>query len=125
MTAKDPLSQYAQHVTEPEHVFDPEKYVSNCSLTGMSLMFLTAITFQYVRGNSYLTGYLNDCRIEIFGSHLQGYQVYLWHRGEREDIVRSNMSPEVFHTPTANPAQALLDFIEQVYLKKTRGRVEV
>lgn len=98
-TKRDPLQSFADHAFNPQNVWDPEQFIQGRTMNGKleGTEADSSLRMQYCHGNSYAEGYLNASAIRIFGSHLQGYQIWIFPLGENFHEVQSKIRPLSIH----------------------------
>jgi len=96
---RDPLQKFADHVFNPNNVWDPEQYIQNRTMSGKLTGHCSdsSLRMQYCHGNSYAEGYLGDTAIRIFGSNLQGYQIWVFPLGLDFKEAQSTRRPLYVH----------------------------
>lgn len=70
-----PVQHYLDYVSNEDHVWNDEKYITSRQLQGTSFDHETSLTMQYCRGASFARGMIGNTKIKIYGSTLQGFQV--------------------------------------------------
>lgn len=73
--ALDPIGRFLEYVTNPKHIWDPEKYLTVRNDNGMCGSVEVSLRYQYCMGSSYLTGTVGNLKLQIFYSQLQGFQI--------------------------------------------------
>lgn len=80
MEQQNPLKcdfrEMVDYLTDPDNVWNPEKYIPTRTLNGRSFGQESQIRFQYVRGSAYAEGYVGNWKFELFFSNLQGWQLH-------------------------------------------------
>lgn len=91
------FTDFIKHITNPDHVWNHEKYVGSRTLNGSEHGIESSVRFQYCRGNAFAEGYVGNLKFRIYYSDLQGFQMYTQPIENKEDIQIGNR-PVTFHS---------------------------
>lgn len=112
------FTDFIKHITNPDHVWNHEKYVGSRNLSGSEAGMESSVRFQYCHGNAFAEGYVGNLKFRIYYSQLQGFQVYVKHLNADLPVQDAVSRPVTFHpdgsgiSNTYNPNK--LDIIQWV-----------
>lgn len=70
------FTEMVEYLTDPDNVWNPDKYIPSRSMHGHSFGKESQIRFQYVRGAAYAEGYVGNWKFMLYYSNLQGWQLH-------------------------------------------------
>jgi hypothetical protein len=70
------FTEMVEYLTDPDNVWNPEKYVPNRTLNGNSFGKESMIRMQYVRGAGFAEGYVGNYKFILYYSNIQGWQLH-------------------------------------------------
>lgn len=80
MEQKDVLkcdfTEMVEYLTDPDNVWNPEKYIPSRTLNGNSFGKESMIRMQYVRGAGFAEGYVGNYKFILYYSNIQGWQLH-------------------------------------------------
>lgn len=92
------FTDFINHIINPKHVWDHEKYVGGRTLNGSENGIESSVRYQYCLGNAFAEGYVGHLKFRIYYSHLQGFQVYTRPIIYKGDIQEEDSRPDRWHS---------------------------
>lgn len=77
-----PTDDFVNYVTNADNVWNPERYLENRRVNGVTDGYEYSFKYTYTIGNAYMTGQIGQVKVEVYYQYLQGFQVYIRLDGE-------------------------------------------
>lgn len=107
------LGKFLSYITDPENVWDKDKYLSSRRVSGTVFGQEASFTYMYVLGNAYMDGYIGDSKVRVYYLKLQGFQIYLGPIGEPLD--QHGQRPLTYHP---DDKAGVLAYFDELSIKR-------